>query len=449
MANSDGHRRFGNIRMRDSGRYQIRYLGPDGRMRTGPETYARKSDAQKALVLIEAQVASGQWTDPDRGKVQLAEYAAAWINQRPMLRPRTMDLYRWLLKKHIAPYLGGVPVGKLSTPLIREWRATLLGAGVSVSMAAKAYRLLRAVLMTAVDEDQILLHNPCRIRGAGDEDAPERPVLTVAQLFMLAELVGRRPIGNIRGLREGGYQLRFQRHGEMRTSPEVYGTRADADHALWQMADDGRADCKQDRRYLALVLLATFASLRWGEVTALRRADIDLEAATVRVRAAFVERSTGEILLGPPKSRAGRRVVGIPQAIIPILREHLSIFGGEEPGALAFPGFMGGPLRRGNFNRMSAWPHAVKSIGAEGLHFHDLRHTGNQFAASSGAGLRDLMARMGHDSERAALIYQHEVRGADRAITDAIDTHVQAEQADAERGSNDDDGSADALAPVG
>jgi integrase len=54
---------------------------------------------------------------------------------------------------------------------------------------------------------------------------------------------------------------------------------------------------------------------------------------------------------------------------------------------------------------MSAWPHAVESIGITGLHFHDLRHTGNQFAVHSGAGLRDLMARMGHDSERAAMIY--------------------------------------------
>ena len=54
-----------------------------------------------------------------------------------------------------------------------------------------------------------------------------------------------------------------------------------------------------------------------------------------------------------------------------------------------------GSLRRGNFNKMSAWPHAVESIGMPGLHFHDLRHTGNQFAAHSGARLRDLMARMG------------------------------------------------------
>ena len=163
-----------------------------------PETYERKSDAEKALVLIEAQMTAGEWTDPERGKVKLADYAATWITERPKLRPRTVDLYRWLLKKHIAPYLGGVPIGKVSTAMIREWRARLLAKGVSVSVAAKAYRLLRAVLMTAVEEDKILPRNPCRIRGAGDEDTAERPVLTVAQVFALAELVGRRPVGNIR-----------------------------------------------------------------------------------------------------------------------------------------------------------------------------------------------------------------------------------------------------------
>src|ERR1035437_1435257 len=228
-----------------------------------------------------------------------------------------------------------------------------------------------------------------------------------------------------------------------RTSPEVCDSRDHAERALWQMADDGRADCNHDRRYLVLVLLTTFGSLRWGEVTALRRTDLDLHAGTVRVRVAHVERSTGEILLGPPKSRAGRRIVGIPQAIIPLLREHLSTFVKDEPGALVFPAVMGGPLRRGNFNKMSAWPYAVRAIGAEGLHFHDLRHTGNTFAASEGAGLRDLMARMGHDSERAAMIRQHEARGADKAITAAIDRHVQTERDD------EDDGTPGDLAPAG
>src|SRR5580700_8014162 len=107
-------------------------------------------------------MAMGEWTDPERGKVKLVTYAEAWIAQRPKLRPRTVDLYTWLLAKHIAPYLRGVPVGKLSTSAIREWRATLLANGVSVSMAAKAYRLLRAVLMTAVEDNKMLPRNPCR-----------------------------------------------------------------------------------------------------------------------------------------------------------------------------------------------------------------------------------------------------------------------------------------------
>jgi integrase len=195
------------------------------------------------------------------------------------------------------------------------------------------------------------------------------------------------------------------------------------------MARNGRADYDHDRRYRALVLLAAFASLRWGEATALRRCDLDLAAGIVRVHSAYAERSTGELVLGPPKSRAARRIVGIPSSIIPALREHLSLFVGPEADALIFPGVKGGPLRRSNFNKMAAWPYTVRAIGAEGLHFHDLRHTGNHFAAASGASLKDLMARMGHDSERAAIIYQHEAQGADLAITSAIDAYIETAKA--------------------
>jgi integrase len=315
-------------------------------------------------------------------------------------------------------------------------------------MAAKSYRLLRAVLATAVEEDKILTRNPCRIRGAGEEHAAERPVLTVAQVFELADRVGRRPVGNIRQLPAGGYRLRFARHGVMRRAPEVYGTRAEAERALWSMADRGLADCDYDRRFRGLVLLATFASLRWGEVTALTRADVDLGAGLVRIRAAFSYRRApgGKITLGPLKSRAARRTVGIPEAIIPALREHLAVFAGPAPSALVFPGAKGGPLRRNNFNRMTGWKYAAEAAGVGDVHFHDLRHTGNTFAAASGVGIKDLMARMGHDSERAAMIYQHEARGADRAITSAIDSHVEAER---ERRRDDDDGLDDVPVPVG
>ena len=91
--NKPGHRRFGNIRRLPSGRYQASYPGLDGQRRYGPETFERKSDAERFLALIEVQIYHGEWTDPELGKVELRDYAERWIAQRPGLRPRTSDLY--------------------------------------------------------------------------------------------------------------------------------------------------------------------------------------------------------------------------------------------------------------------------------------------------------------------------------------------------------------------
>jgi hypothetical protein len=68
---------------------------------------------------------------PATGKATLGDYARDCITQRPGLRVRTVDFYRWLLAKHVEPYLGNVPIGKLSTQTIREWRSGLLARGVS------------------------------------------------------------------------------------------------------------------------------------------------------------------------------------------------------------------------------------------------------------------------------------------------------------------------------
>ena len=73
----------------------------------------------------------------------------------------------------------------LDAARVRRWRGQLLDTGVSPTMTAKAYRLLRAILMTAVD-DGIMARNPCRIRGAGSEPTAERPVLSVGQVYDLA-----------------------------------------------------------------------------------------------------------------------------------------------------------------------------------------------------------------------------------------------------------------------
>ena len=372
MANKEGHRRFGNVRKLPSGRYQARYPGPDGRMRNAPETFARKSDADLYLTLVEAQIARREWIDPERGKVKLGDYARRWIDQRPNLRPRTIHLYGWLLDKHVVPYLGGVELGRLDTPMVRDWRAKLLGNGVSETMAAKAYRLLRAVLMTAVKEDEILSRNPCRIPGADQEKSAERPVLTLAQVFRLAEIV--------------------------------------------------------PPRYRALVLVTTFGCLRWGEVAALQRQDIDTAAGTIRVRQAYTELRGVGLVLGPPKSRAGRRTVSLPPAVVEVVRDHLAAEVDDNPDAFVFTTESGRPIWRGNLNKLIGWKANVARIGQPDLHFHDLRHTGNTLAARTGASTRDLMARMGHDSTQAALIYQHATAEADRAIAQALHDAVRADQ---------------------
>ncbi|MFI9594433.1 tyrosine-type recombinase/integrase [Nonomuraea sp. NPDC052265] len=97
-------------------------------------------------------------------------------------------------------------------------------------------------------------------------------------------------------------------------------------------------------------------------------------------------------------------------------------------------------------DKLSGWVEAVRTIGVPGLHFHDLRHTGNMIAADSGAGLKDLMARMGHDDVRAAMIYQHAVRGADKLITEAIDKHLIGHERALD---TDDDNPPGVLVPAG
>lgn len=328
-----GRRAFGTIRRRDSGRWQIRYVGRDGGRVSWPETYARRTDAVRVLAELERQAQiAGPMLDRAGSKVLFGAYAEQWLAQYPNLRPRTAEVYASILRRHLLPKLGPVPLGQLDTAGVRQWRAATLKAGTSSTMLAKSYRLLRVILNTAVTEDELIGVNPCRIRGAGEEHSAERPVLSLEQVYALVDL----------------------------------------------MPD----------RWRAFLLLKTFASLRWGEITALTRADLDLESRTVCIRRQFVT-VPGGLQVGPPKSRAGLRTVSFPAGILPELEHHLATFSG--PGGLVFVNEHGQPWRRGNFNPAVRWRQACTEIGAPDLHLHDLRHTGNTFAAQSGASLRDLM----------------------------------------------------------
>jgi integrase len=271
----------------------------------------------------------------------------------------------------LEPTFGTEPIAAIREPHVRRWRKQLLDAGTSAVTVAKAYRLLRAIMGTAVD-DRVIKRNPCQIKGASQETSAERPVLTIAQVFALADAVGP--------------------------------------------------------RYRAFVLLAVFGSLRWGELAALRRCDVDVGTGTVRVSRQLTEIS-GYITFGPPKSVAGMRTVALPDLIVPILRSHLDSFTQPEDDALIFTSPTGKPLRHGLW-RSRVWVKATSQIGLPGPHFHDLRHAGNMLAAESGATLRELMDRMGHSTTRAALIYLHGSDARQREIADALGRRVEQQIAD-------------------
>ncbi len=362
-------RDFGAVRQLPSGRWQASYLAVDGLRRTAPSTFSTKADAHAWLTVRQSELLKGDWIDPDLGRVALDDFATRWISEH-RLSPRTRDLYEGLHRLHIRPFLGPAQLGALTTERVRAWRAELLTSGRSEGTVAKAYRLLRAVLNTAVDDGRIT-RNPCRIKGADTSHTAERPVASVVQVFALAEAVGP--------------------------------------------------------QYRAFVITAALTSLRWGELIALRRRDVDLEAGVAFVHRSLIERKGG-LQAGPPKNNRVRMVT-LPDVLASELRSHLLLVpAGEE--ALLFTGERGATPRRGNWRANVGWRDAVRAAGLpEGFHFHDLRHTGNHLVAQSGASTRELMHRMGHSTMRAALIYQHATESRSRDLADRLDALVKAHRA--------------------
>jgi integrase len=177
-------------------------------------------------------------------------------------------------------------------------------------------------------------------------------------------------------------------------------------------------------RLQAMVLLAAWCALRFGELTELRRSDIDFKADEIKVRRAVV-RSGGEVIIGTPKSDAEIREVSIPPHLVPVLKMHIDKHVAFGRDVLLFPGVGGGHLAPS-----SLYGHfypAREAAGREDLRWHDLRHTGAVLATATGASLVDLMARLGHSTSAAAMRYQHASRSGDREITRLLSVMAQSQ----------------------
>ena len=357
-------RRFGAVRKLPSGRWQVRFHPPTtGRYQTAPGTFATKTEAGRWLSMLEADMVRGVWVDPTMGEVRFKDVADRWLATKAHLRPSTRALYDWLLIKHILPTFGDRPIGTITTLDLQMWISDRhANSRLGPNSVAKAYKILRSVMESAVDGG-LILRSPCRVKGAATEHLPEMRAATAEEVASLAQAAGAR----------------------------------------WQ----------------ALILLAAYSGLRWGELAGLRRCDVNALHRTVRVERQLAE-VNGHLSFQAPKTNAGVRTITVPQFIIEFLVDHLARWSVPGPDGLVFVMPEGTPLRRENF-RKRVWLPACRAADVTGLRFHDLRHTGATLAAASGAPLRAVMHRLGHASAAAAIRYQHRVAGQDEAIADYLD----------------------------
>jgi integrase len=355
---SDHRRHFGSARKLPSGRYQARYKHA-GATHVAPGTFTTKSDALAWLSAAETDIHRGAWTTPKAGKITLSVYGKAWLDGRSDLRPVTRSKYEHMLERHVLPALGRYELAALGPSAVRSWYMGMRERYLTT--ADDAYRMLRAILITAVTDGHIV-KSPCQVKGAGNPRSAERPVASIAEVTAALEAV-----------------------------PE---------------------------RYRLAILLPAWCQLRRGEVLGLQRRDIDLLHGTVRIERAVVRPMRGPSVVGPPKTSAGARTLAVPSHILPALEEHLAHFVDAEPEAWLFQADAGGPMVPSTLNRV--WQRARKTVGRPDLFLHDLRHSGFTWAAASGASVAELMCRGGHANPRAALRYQHATEDRDRAIADAL-----------------------------
>jgi integrase len=342
--------------------WRARYWGPDGRQHS--RSFARKTDAQRWLTEVEHERSQGTWTNPALGRVRFSEWEREWQQTTNDVRPTTAVRNQMLLDRYLLPRFGALPLASIGHREVRAWVAELSAKGLAPATVHKCYQVLSKILAAAV-ESGMIPRSPCRQIPLPKIERAEMRFLTVTEVRRLAAAVGP--------------------------------------------------------AYRALVLLGAYGGLRIREMAGLRHKRLDLAAGMVEV----VTEMHGHLYLGPPKTTAGRRRVGLPRAVIEALQEYLA---GRsiEPDSFVFALSNGSPLRTANF-RTRVWRPATRAAGLGGLRIHDLRHTAVALWIAAGAGPKKVAARAGHTSVSFTLDrYGHLYPEADLALRDRLDRFHEA-----------------------
>lgn len=357
-----GRSAFGSVEKLPSGKYRARYDWPDGNRHKAPHTFLTKADAQHWLYTEQQMISAGTWTPPAAraarqaaARLTFGTYAAQVIEARSQrtrrpLRPLTRQDYEKLLRLHILPTLGGVPLASLSPGMIRQWYDQC--APGRPTTRGKAYDLVHSIL-TEAEEEGIIDRNPCRIRGAGK---PAR-------------------------------------------SKDVDALPADA---LVEYLD------AVPEHYRLMCAIAATCALRSGELRGLRRRDVELTTGTLHIRQQVIKATVDHHLvysLADLKTAAGRRDVTVPAFLLPVLSDWIATQPLRGRDALLFPARDGhSPMNDSVLYRNHKT--AAKAIGRPELTVHDLRRTAATLAGEGGATIAELMRLLGHTTPGVAMLYQ-------------------------------------------
>jgi len=297
---------MGHVSKTSAGNFRANWRNLAGRQES--KTFATEREANAYLAEMEVAKTRGTYVSPRAGKTKLIEYARRWLAGRNDEKT-TAARDRSIIRTHILPTWGNVPLGKIDHSSVQQW-VTKLGQDLSPATVRECGRLLTGILALAT-RDRVIALNPAegiRLPKRRQTDAHDQ---TITRVELTNSLL-----------------------------PEI------------------------PARYRALVALAAGCGLRWGECIGLSWNAIDLDNATVNIGRVAVEVAGNVTIKAYPKSKAGRRSVPAPPFVIELLKQHRELVGPRPDGSI-FANEAGGPMRRTTF-RASIWRPALTRAGLLG-----------------------------------------------------------------------------------
>ena len=360
----------GNIRKRSDGRWEGRYTA-------GHDPVTGKRITKNVLGKTQAEVREKlrrtieetRGLDVARaGEYTVGQWLEVWFNDYAMLkvRPSSHQTYRGYLDHHIKPYIGNIPLTKLSSLDLQRLYKKLLSDGrvdrieskkQPKGLSAKTVRNIHQIISSALKlaiEQRLIARNPADGCALPKAERKEMQTLPVEQLTSF--------------LREA-----------------------------------------KDSGVFALYYIDLTTGLRRGELLGLKWSDIDLEKGDLRVRRQ-IGRINGKIIEMPLKTKNAYRTLPLSADAIDVLMQQRRKTGNSE---WVFPSPTGGPMSPDSVLHMLH--RVLKRAGLPKVRFHDLRHTFATLALQNGVDIKTVSGMLGHFSAGFTLdTYAHVTTSAKR-----------------------------------